>query len=171
MWIDVLENGVFFGGLITAWMIVVVIGSLRWNPEIWVHDAPPEMRAALPPKSDLARRQTTWVAAVMFAGLAALLIGQIVELNTRLRGSPGFLPIFVAIWLGLQTFNLIDLVLIDWLLIETIRPSWATLPGAEAFAERRFYGFHFRGFLKGFVGITIAAGAIAALATGVMALL
>lgn len=171
MWISVIESGLIFGGLVTAWLVVVVVGSLLWNPEIWVHDAPPEMRAALPPKSDRARRQTTWVAAVMFGGLFALLIGQILGLSALPGGYPGFWPVVVAIWLALQLFNLVDLVLIDWLLIETIRPRWATLPGAEAFSDRRFYGFHFRGFLKGFVGITVASVVIAALATGVEALL
>ena len=155
MWTTVLSEGLRVGGLISLWMLIVIVASLRWNPEIWVNDYPPEIRVVLPPKSERARRQTLWVSIPTFIVLIGLQAWLVVRLYAAAGGFPGFWELAAAIWLAMQTFNLFDLLIVDWLLVETWRPSFVLMPGTEAFAHRRFYGFHFRGFLKGFVGITV----------------
>lgn len=161
MWPIVVTNGLLFGGLITAWMLVAIFGSLRWNPEIWVNDYPPEIRAVLPPKSARARRQSLWVSVPTALVLVGLIAGLVIRLNDASGGFAGFLPIAAGLWIALQLFNLVDLVIVDWLIIETVRPSWTLLPGTAPFAGQRFYRFHFNAFLKGFVGITVASLVIA----------
>ncbi len=171
MWNEVLLQALVFGGLISAWMVAVIILSLRWNPEIWVNDYPPEIRAALPPKSERARRQTLWVSIPTFVVLIGLLAWLVNRLYAVAGGFPGFGEVALALWIALQTFNLVDLLLVDWLLVETWRPAFVYMPGAERFADQRFYGFHFRAFLKGFVGITALSLMVAAILWGVQAVL
>ncbi len=170
MWNAIVLESLITGAILSGLLSILVIVSLRWNPEIWVHDYPPEVQAVLPPKSALAKRQTVWVAVVMFAiifGSLGLLIWRVIAGQ---GGFPGFWPIAAALWIAMQSFNLIDLLIVDWLIVETWRPRFVLVPGAEALYARRFYGFHFRGFLKGFVGITIASLLIAGLATAIAAL-
>lgn len=169
MWNAIVLDSLTAGAILSVLLSILVVVSLRWNPEIWVHDYPPEVQAVLPPKSALAKRQTRWVAAVMFAilfGLIGVLIWRVI---VGQGGFPGFWPIAAAIWIALESFNLIDLVIVDWLIIETWRPRFVLVPGAESLYHRRFYGFHFRGFLKGSLGITLASLLIAGLATGIAA--
>ena len=170
MWNAIVGDSLWVGVILSVLLSILVIASLRWNPEIWVHDYPPEVQAMLPPKSALAKRQTVWVAVVMFAivfGSLGLLVWRVIATQ---GGYPGFWPIAAAMWIAMQSFNLIDLLIVDWLIVETWRPRFVLVRGAEALYERRFYGFHFRGFLKGFVGITLASGILAGLATAVAAL-
>ena len=171
MWNDVLLQALMFGGWISAWMVAVIILSLRWNPEIWVYDYPPEIRAALPPKSEHAKRQTLWVSLPTFAVLIGLLTWLVVRLYTVAGGFPGFWEVAAALWVAMQLFNLIDLLFVDWLLVETWRPRFVYMPGTERFADRRFYGFHARGFLKGSVGITLLSLFVAGALFAVEALL
>ncbi len=59
------------------------------------------------------------------------------------------------------TFNLVDLLLIDWLLICTITPKFAVIPGTEGMAGYKDYVFHLRGFLIGIL-ISVVTGLLIA---------
>jgi hypothetical protein len=56
----------------------------------------------------------------------------------------------------LMVFNLVDLLVLDWLIFVTIQPRIIVLPGTEGMEGYRDYGFHFRAFLKGVAGSLIA---------------
>lgn len=79
-----------------------------------------------------------------------------------------FLDVALSIFLITQFFNFVDLLLIDWLVVETIQPSFLRFPGTEHLAGYWGYGFHFRGFLKGVLGSLIASLVIAGITLGVM---
>jgi hypothetical protein len=57
----------------------------------------------------------------------------------------------------LMVFNLVDLLVLDWLIFVTIRPRIIVLPGTEGMEGYRDYGFHFRAFLKGVVESLVAS--------------
>jgi hypothetical protein len=46
-------------------------------------------------------------------------------------------------------FNLVDWLILDWLIVCTITPKFMVLPGTEGMAGYKNYGIHFRGFLIG----------------------
>lgn len=50
-----------------------------------------------------------------------------------------------------SVFNLLDWLVLDWLICIKIRPGFMILPGTEGLAGYADYGFHFRGFLIGIV--------------------
>ena len=84
--------------------------------------------------------------------------------------TPTFATVFAAAFVAAFTFNLIDLLILDWLVFVTWRPRVIVLPGTEGLAGYGDYGFHFRGFLKGLV-FCFAAGLLTALsASGLAAL-
>jgi hypothetical protein len=61
------------------------------------------------------------------------------------------LEIFVAAFGMLFLSNLVDWLILDWLIFCTITPAFAVLPGTEGMAGYKNYGMHFRGFLIGTV--------------------
>jgi hypothetical protein len=71
----------------------------------------------------------------------------------------------------MMTFNLCDLLILDWLLFGVFLPQWAILPGTEGLAGDKDYGFAFKGFLKGCVISVVIGLLVAGLASGVTALM
>lgn len=56
-------------------------------------------------------------------------------------------------------FNIMDWLILDWLIFCTITPKVMVLPGSEGAAAYKNYWFHFRGFLIGTV-FSIVTGLI-----------
>ena len=59
-------------------------------------------------------------------------------------------------------FNLVDLLILDWLIVCWFRLRWAILPGTEHVAVPNPYLHHFKEFLMGTVGLGIVGLAIVA---------
>ena len=52
----ILQHGLFYGAIVTAMMTVFIFASLYYNPEMWLHDAPPEVQAKFGPMSAKAKQ-------------------------------------------------------------------------------------------------------------------
>jgi hypothetical protein len=78
-------------------------------------------------------------------------------------GSHSFWELFAYVFGVLLIFNLVDLLILDWLIVCWIEPRWAILPGTEHVVFPKQYLHHFKGFLMGTVGLVIVGLAIAAL--------
>src|SRR6266436_1793087 len=73
----------------------------------------------------------------------------------------GFLGIFLSAFGVPLLFNIVDWLILDWLIFCTFTPRFAVLPGTEGMAGYKNYAMHFRGFLIGTiysagVGVVIA---------------
>ena len=60
-------------------------------------------------------------------------------------------------------FNLVDLLILDWLIVCWFKPSWTILPGTAHVVLPNQYLHHLKGFLVGTAGLGVAGLAIAAL--------
>ena len=166
----ILQHGLLYGLILSGVMTVLIFGSLRVNNELWLNDYPPDIQAKWGPMSPEARRLKLWVALPMFAVIIGVVVMQVARLVQR-SGEFNFWAVTLSLWLSLMLFNLFDLLVIDWFFLMKLRPSFAILPGTEGMAGYSDYGFHFRGFLKGSAGITLAAPILAALAWAAYALI
>jgi hypothetical protein len=75
-----------------------------------------------------------------------------------------FWHIALSVFIIWTVFNVVDLLILDWLFFVTLQPKGIVLPGTEGMASYKDYGFHLRGSLKGQVGIAIVSLIFAALA-------
>lgn len=157
-----LTYSILHGVILTAGLSVMIFGSLYINAEMWLQDYPPDVRAKFGPMSDRAKKQRAWLAVPFFLYLVGVLVVSIVRLEP-LVGSLTFTAVFSHTFTLLFTFNLLDLLVLDWLVMMTWRPRFAILPGTEGLAGYNDYRFHFNGFLKGSVGILIGSLLIAAI--------
>ena len=68
----------------------------------------------------------------------------------------------MSAFITLLVFNIFDLLVLDWLIFNTLQPKMIILPGTQGMAGYKEYAFHFRGFLKGLVfclmGALVSAG-------------
>ena len=158
--------GITHGLILSVVLAVMIIGSLYVNPEMWAHDAPPDIKARIGPISERAKRQRTLFAIPFFGALGAILVVALVQLRMFAGGNLTFLPTFVMLYTMLMIFNLVDLLVIDWLIIETIRPKAFELPRLGELAGVRHYGFHLRGFVIGSVGLLLLSLIVAVVTAG-----
>lgn len=148
-----------YGALLSAALSLLIVASLRLNPRLWLQDAPRAIQDAVPPKT-AAEQRTTRMLAVPFLALT-LAVPVIAVVHAR---PPGFLGALAVAYGVLMVFNVVDLVLIDWLLVCAITPRWIVTPGTEhLIAHYKDYGSHARLFVKGCLMLLVISLPLAAL--------
>ena len=160
-------NALVYGALLSGVLFSLTLLVARLNPEIMLNDYPPDIKAKYGPMSARSKRQRIPVA----LAFAAILVGLVTLSFRGLQAMTGddisFLPAFVHLFIMFSLFNLLDWLILDWLIVVTLRPRFIILPGTEGMPGYADYGFHFRGFLIGIVITLFAslllAGIVAAL--------
>lgn len=147
-------------------MTALVLGSLRWNPEIWVNDYPPDVREEFGPPGPRARRQGLLVAVPFFLLGGGGVVWSTLRLKRRNGGRLSFPAAFAHTYALILSFWLFDLTVLDWLFFVTMTPDFVVLPGTEGMAGYDDYGFHLRAHLKAapMLAVLSALLALAALA-------
>jgi len=156
----VISHALLYGGVLSAVMVVLVLALLRINPEILLNDYPPDIQEKYGPMSERSKRQRIPAATVIGAMVLGVVVASFSAVREQGAGHISFLTAFVHLFVMFSVFNVVDLLLLDWLLV-AIGPRWVVLPGTEGSAGYKDYWFHFRGFLIGAVLILAASGLMA----------
>jgi hypothetical protein len=155
----ILRDGALLSVVASTYLLVL----LRFNPRIFLRHYPREIREIVPPKSEKERR----ISILLGVPFALLLLGapfaSALLRRTATQGSASFLELFAHAFGVFFLFNLVDLLILDWLIVCRFKPRWVVLPGAEHIVIAKPYLLHFKGFLIGTVGSVIVGLAIAAL--------
>jgi hypothetical protein len=157
----VIRHALASGAVLSIVLTLSLLSVLWANPEILLNDYPPDIRERFGPMSERAKRQRIPVAVAMGVATLALVIASFSPIRASGGGKISFVTAFVHLFVMFSTFNVVDLVLLDWPLV-AISPRFMVLPGTEGSAGYKNYRFHFRGFLIGTVLIFVASGLIAA---------
>ena len=163
----IVNHALFYGAILSGVLFTLILALVRINPEIMLKDYPPDIQAKYGPMNDQTKRQRLPVAKFFVAVLLGIVAMSFLGVRTNAGGDIPFLAAFIHLFVMFTVFNLLDWLVLDWLIVVTIRPSFIILPGTEGLAGYEDYGFHFRGFLIGimitFVTSLLIAGVVAAL--------
>jgi hypothetical protein len=159
-----LQHGLLYGAILSVLLSVLIVGSLYWRPMIWIGDAPKEVRAVAPPPTAADRRAKLILGVVFIAVLLGVIAKALLGLRNLSSGALTFSDAFLVTFIIFETFNLVDLLIIDWLIVEWWRPSFITFPGAEGMNFFGGYVYHFRGFLIGTVMVLLGSLGVAGVA-------
>jgi hypothetical protein len=151
------------GTALSAALTLIILGSLAWNPRMWHTRAPAAVQAQHPPLTDGEKRQQKLVAAALFGTVALVMLWSSARVQAQHGGEAPFVALFVSLLGVLMIFNLVDLLLIDYLLLTILKPSFMHI----TFEIEHPYAFHFRGFLKGCVILSVLSASAAALVAGI----
>jgi hypothetical protein len=155
LFVKILTDGAILASLASSWLIL----ALWENPRIFLHDYPPKIQEKVPKNTKVERRHS-YVFGIPF--MLLLLFGSF--FSTLSLKEHGNIP-FLALWLNatgvVWVFNIVDWLILDWLMFCTLTPRFVVIPGSEGMAEYKDYRFHFRGFLKG-TALSIFGGLIIA---------
>ena len=153
---DALVDGLVLSLILT--ILTVIAGAIALD--MFVDDYPPDIKQKYGPMSARAARLRPFIATVLFITLLIIPIIGLFALRSQAASIP-FWPALAFAGIALLTFNIFDLVILDWLFFCTIQPRSMVLPGTEGMAAYRDYRFHFVGFLKG-LGFSVVASLLIA---------
>lgn len=136
----------------------LIVGTLfillgRLNPEMWLNDYPPDIKTKYGPMSAKTNRQRLYfgIPAILFLlGFPFFIILQQAQTLPLTFGQ-----VFGGLLLIYTMFNVFDLLILDWLIFNTLQPRFIVLPGTEGMAGYKDYKFHFIASLKGQTGLTL----------------
>ena len=137
-----------YGLLLSVLFSAIILAMVLVNPRLMLQDYPKDIQAEVPPKTSAEKRQTfywglpVWVFLLGCPTVAALWVK---------AANGNALEIFLTAFGVLFLSNLVDWLILDWLIFCTITPTFVVLPGTEGMAGYKNYGMHFRGFLIGTV--------------------
>jgi hypothetical protein len=134
------QDALLFNGLLG----VLLVGSLRWNAEIWVNDYPPDIKEKVGPMSRRTKKQATLIAIPFFF----IMIGGIVWSNLKLKqknnGQLSLTAAFTNAFALIFSGWFFDLTILDWLMFVRHTPDWVVIPGTEGMAGYEDYLFHLK---------------------------
>jgi len=145
------------GALLSLVGSTYLLALLRFNPRIFLRHYPKEIREIVPPKSARERRISLLLGLLIGAPITSALLWR-----TATLGSHSFWELFAYAFGVLFIFNLVDLLILDWLIVCCLKLRWVILPGTEHIVIPNPYLHHFKEFLMGTVGLVIVGLAIAA---------
>jgi hypothetical protein len=161
MWL--FKNILLDGAVLSVLATLFILVSLYVNPRIWLQDYPEGIQAAVPPKTEAEKRLSLIFGIPFLLVLFSVPLISTITLKHKADGHFAFSSLFLNAAGVAFTFNLIDWLLLDWLMFCAITPKFVIIPGTEGMQEYKDYFFHFRGFLTGTVfsavaGLVIASG-------------
>ncbi len=138
-----------------------IVVSLRLNPRIWLQDFPKDIQNEVPPKSQNEKRLSLVFGIPLLIVLFAVPFVSTLTLKHQSDGIISFFLLFMNASGVAFIFNLVDWLLLDWLMFCTITPRFVVIPGTEGMAGYKNYCFHFRGFVVRTV-LSVVAGLVIA---------
>lgn len=167
---QLVQHGIVWG-LIFAGAFCGATLLLGWlNAEMLLNDYPPDIRAKHGPMSVRSRHQAHLASVLLVMILGAIMVAALGQLR-QASGALTLVETFVVTLLIFQTWNLIDLVILDWLILLTWQPRFMILPGTAGLAGYHDYRYHLRKFGNGLVLTLLLSATMTAIAVGVEALI
>ena len=115
-------------GLVYSFILsLIVMGAIYHNPRIELHNYPKDVQGAVPPKTEREKRQTSVVGIIFMVILIGFPFVSTMLLKqepSRLSLSDAFINAFGIAFI----FNLVDLVILDWLKCVLLRLGFSLFP-------------------------------------------
>lgn len=164
-WGLILKESTLIGLVTSAVLSVLVIGSLLIDKEMWLSDYPPDVKAKWGAMSAKAKRVRNIFAVPFFAVMIGGATLTVIRLREALGMTPPFLAVFVGIGVVFVVFNLVDAVILDWLILMVVWPQLGVLPGTEGMAGYHDMRLWTVNLLKGFALAPLAGLLVAGVAS------
>lgn len=158
-----LDRILLHGAVLSAPASLILMGAVYFNPRFARRDLPKDIQDATPP---LSKKETLQALAFTIPYIALLVFVPLLSgftLEAPAGGQVPFSVLFLHIFVVLFVFNLVDLLILDFLIYCTITPKFVVIPGTEAFAGYKDYGHQARAHVRGTVMQTVLALILAGL--------
>jgi hypothetical protein len=142
---------------------VFIFLTIRLNPRLWLQDYPPDIQSRVPPKTEKEKRLSLIVGIPFLILVFLIPLFSTFMLKSQHQGEPSFI-LFAGHAFGVALFfNIVDWLVLDWMIFCLITPRFVVLPGSEGAEGYQDYCFHFRGFLVGILFSAVLGAIIGAI--------
>jgi hypothetical protein len=150
------------GGILAAVLLTVFFVIGMKNPRLFLSkkNVPADIFAAVPPRTEEEKRKGLRVGLLLLLPMLGYPAWS--AYSFAQQSGAGFGLVLAHTYLVLFIPFLADLLILDWLILNTITPRWAVYPGTEGFAGYKDYGFHLRAHIRGLFVLLALAAPIAA---------
>lgn len=140
------------GAILSLISGVIILGSLYYNPRLWLNDYPKPIQAKVPPATKREKRLQRIVVIPFLLALIGVPLYSTVLLKQQFGGEISFLSAYLNAFFIANIFNLFDAVVIDLLILTFMKPKFAVIPGAEGMEYLyRDWNIHLVNYVKGVV--------------------
>jgi len=159
-----LVDGIIFGVIFSLYVMAIVL----YNPRLFLgkNDVPADILNVVPPKTEQEKRMALILGLPLMLLSFGFPIWSTISLNAQAGGDASFIQLFTHMFILMLFPFLIDLILIDWLILCTLTPSFIVIPGSEGMAGYKDYGFHLKAHSRAIVPLT----ALSIIISGVISL-
>jgi hypothetical protein len=159
-----------YGGILSGILFLFIVGSMVYNPELWLNDYPPDVRKMYGPPGEKTVRQRKWFGIGMLLIMIAVLLAGALTVPSASGSRATFMVTLRVVYIAFLIGSLMDLLVIDLLLGMVIRPKFMVLKGTEGATGYRNVKFHFDAFLRGAFSGAVLSLIITAVAQGILLL-
>jgi hypothetical protein len=159
VFVFVFSNVLRDGFILSIFASGLILLTVRLNPRLWLQDYPKDIQTQVSPKTAQEKKQSLFFGIPFLALLFLVPLIFCIWLKHHSTTNVSFLSLFLNAFGVAFFFNLIDLVVIDWLIFCFVTPRFMVIPGTEGMAGYKDYGFHFKAFLVGTI-LSVVMGAI-----------
>ena len=146
------------GAILSTVASLILIASLYFNPRLFLQDYPKDIQSRVPPKTEKEKRQSLIVGIPFLIVLVAVPFISTLALK---RQDVSFVHLFLNAFGVAFIFNLVDLLLLDWLMFCIITPKFVVIPGTAGMGGYKDYFYHFKASIIGTV-LSVVAGLVIA---------
>jgi hypothetical protein len=151
------------GATLSLLASLFIMVTMRINPRIWLNDYPKDIQAQVPPQSSYEKRVSTLLGIPFILLLLGFPLFSSLTLKQQFPGQITFSALFINSFGVVFIFNLVDWLILDWLIFCIITPKFIVLEGTEGMYGYKNFFFHFQGFLIGSLLSVISGSIIAAI--------
>jgi hypothetical protein len=138
------------GSILSVVVGVIIMASLVYNARMWLHDYPKEIQARVAPLTAAEKRDRNVLVVLFMTALIGIILYAVLQL--RSTGRVPFATAYAHVFIMLFMFNLMDALVIDFLILTLMRPKFVILEGMEGLEHILFnYKKQVVDFFKGIV--------------------
>jgi len=146
--------------MVNGYLLLMMVST---SPRVWGYvDYPDEIKAKVPPQTAKEKRLALLIGLPWFIFTFGFPVYSTYILKASLGGDLPFWAAFLNVFVLVLLATLGDLVILDWLIISKITPSFVIIPGTEA-ADYKDFSHHFRGHARAVIPLLLVTVVIAAI--------
>ena len=160
---QMMMHGLTFALVANGYLLLMMV---TMSPRIWGYvDYPEAVRAKVPPQTKQEKVAGAMVGLPWILFVLGFPVFSTFALKAMLGGEIPFLVAFVNPLVLLQLFNLSEVLILDWLIVSRITPSFVIIPGSTA-EDYKDMSHHYRGHVRAsavLVLLSLIIGAVVSL--------
>ncbi len=138
-----------YGLLLSIVLSTIVLVTMYYNPRLLLQSYPTGIQKVVAEKTKYEIMLTKFVGIFFMFFLIGIPVVSTLFLKQSYGGEISFLVAFINMFGIITVFNVVDWLIIDWLLICNFTPKFVIIKGTEGMSEYKNYFHHFRGFVIG----------------------